>query len=301
MITIPPLLASILADGNTFFIDNSSFEHITVCPQKSYNYIVKKRQGATHQSALNFGKAQHAGLESRLLGKPTDDCIAAILASLQVDPVAEDDFRNTNRAIDLFQKYCKERLTEPFNIILHPETKTPLVELPFAVPLGRIGEINIVWIGKIDAIVEWEGRYWILDHKTTSILGPSYFFAFENSNQMFGYCYAASDLLQTPVLGAIINVMAIRRETKTGKSTEFARQRFEYSSDRISEWKTNTLTVLESWFNLFPAAVFPMHTPACQGKFGQCEYFEVCTLSRNQRETMLASGLYKDVTWSPLN
>ena len=39
---------------------------------------------------------------------------------------------------------------------------------------------------------------------------------------------------------------------------------------------------------------FPMEDAWCMGKYGRCEFFEVCTAEPAQREAMLASGLYTD-------
>lgn len=316
-----PLLESILIDG-AFVIDNSTFEVFTTCPRAAFYHILKKRKGAGHKAALNFGGAVHAGLEVRykseegaMLVLPTTyskQC-ESLMEYVEKNPIGDDEFRTPTFAATVLQQYNQNYTSEPFSILRDGEGK-PMVELAFAVPIGEVNGIPCIWSGKVDVAISWEGRYWVLDHKTTSILGGTYFNQFYNSNQMIGYCWSLQHLLNQPIAGALINVLAIRRPTKTGKSIEFVRQRFEYPTSRIEEWQDNTLQIIENFFHMCDKMeqlgeditmnraeiAFPQHTQWCIGKFGQCGYFDVCTVPSPQREMMLQSGLYADITWSPL-
>ena len=301
------LLEAILVDG-AFVIDNSNFEYITTCPRSALYQILRKRKGAGHKAALNFGGAVHAGLEVRYkspegLSYVTPQTYAkqneALMAYVERNPIGDDDFRTPTFASEVLGAYNNQHVSEPFTTLLD-SNNNPLVELSFAVPIGEVNGIPCVWAGKIDVAIMWENRYWVLDHKTTSILGGTYFNQFYNSNQMIGYCWALQHLINQKVAGALINVLAIRRPTKTGKSMEFVRQRFEYPSSRIEEWQDNTLSIIEQFFHMCDKNEFPMHSQWCVGKFGMCPYFDVCTVPAEQREMMLMSGLYEDITWSPL-
>ena len=44
----------------------------------------------------------------------------------------------------------------------------------------------------------------------------------------------------------------------------------------------------------------PKHTKWCVGKYGPCEYKQVCGLEPQYRELSLYSNEYRDVTWDPL-
>lgn len=308
-----PLLQSILIDG-AFIIDNSNFEYITTCPRSALYHILRRRKSAGHKAALNFGGAVHAGLEIRYKSQEAIALVTeatyskqceAVMSYLETHPIRDDEFRTGTFATDVLRAYNTTYISEPFKL-LHDASDSPLVELSFAVPIGEVLGIPCVWAGKVDLAIQWEGRYWVLDHKTTSILGATYFNQYYNSNQMIGYCWALERLIGKNVAGALVNVLAIRRPTKTGKSIEFVRQRFEYPSSRIEEWQSNTLGIIENFFHECNKEVkdesdrFPMHTNWCVGKYGMCPYFDVCTVPTSQKETMLMSGLYDDVTWSPL-
>lgn len=316
-----PLLKQVLVDG-AFVIDNSSFEMLTTCPRSALYYILMKRRTAAKRSALNFGGAVHAGLEIRYkdelgIACPTKDLLTRqVQASMDYftkNSVDGDEFRTPQRCVEVLEAYNEKYASEPFSVV-HLLNGTKACELSFAVPIGEVQvlvdqpgggpshyiTIPCVWTGKVDVAIEWENGLWVMDHKTTSILGDTYFNQFYNSNQMIGYCWALSHVLDKPVRGALMNVLAIRRPTKTGKSIEFVRQRFEYPQARIEEWQTNTLQILEDFFHMCSKDYFPMHTQWCIGKFGQCPYFDVCTVPTDQREFMLQSGLYEEVDWSPL-
>lgn len=302
-----PQLQSILIDG-AFVIDNSNFEYITTCPRAAYYQILRKRKGSGNSAALNFGGGIHAGLEVRYkddmgcgLVLPTTyskQC-EALMEYVEKHPIGDDEFRTPTFAATVLQQYNQHYTSEPFSV-LKDDAGNPMVELSFAVPIGEVNGILCVWAGKVDVAISWENRFWVLDHKTTSILGGTYFNQFYNSNQMIGYCWALQHLLNQPIAGALVNVLAIRRPTKTGKSIEFVRQRFEYPASRIELWQDNALQVIENFFHMCEKDSFPMHTMWCIGKFGQCPYFDVCTVPQEQKEMMLGSGLYEDVTWSPL-
>lgn len=308
-----PLLQNILVDG-AFIIDNSNFEYITTCPRSALYQILRKKKSAGNKAALNFGGAIHAGLEVRYKSSEATSLVLpttytaqceALMQYVEKNPIGDDDFRTPTFAAEVLAAYNKNCYSEPFSV-LRDDKGREMVELSFAVPIGEVRGIPCVWAGKIDVAILWENRYWVLDHKTTSILGGTYFNQFYNSNQMIGYCWALEHLINHPIAGALINVLAIRRPTKTGKSIEFARQRFEYPASRIEEWQSNTLGIIDNFFYECNKPLqdandrFPMHTSWCIGKFGTCPYFDVCTVPTPQREMMLQSGLYEDVTWSPL-
>lgn len=302
-----PQLKAILVDG-AFVIDNSNFEYITTCPRAAYYQILRKRKGSGNSAALNFGGAIHAGLEVRYKSDEGTSLVLpttyskqceALMSYVEKHPIGDDEFRTPTFGAEVLHSYNQHYISEPFQV-LEDSLGNKMVELSFAVPIGEINGIPCIWAGKVDIGIQWENRFWVLDHKTTSILGGTYFNQFYNSNQMIGYCWALQHLLNQSIAGALVNVLAIRRPTKTGKSIEFVRQRFEYPQSRIEEWQDNTLAIIEDFFHMCEKNYWPMHTQWCIGKFGQCAYFDVCTVPTLQREMMLQSGLYEDITWSPL-
>lgn len=164
-----------------------------------------------------------------------------------------------------------------------------------------ISSVYVLWTGRIDMIVKLDGLLWVLDHKTTQMMGPQFFDDFILSNQTVGYTWAAEQIMQAPVAGLILNALAVRKPTKTGVATEFQRQRFVYDKDQIHEWHENMLVLVSDFLHHLARGYFPMQTKWCFGKYGKCQYHNVCTQKPKDRMQYLGSGDYKNVTWSPLN
>lgn len=298
----PPLFPPI---DNTIFIDNSTLERFTKCARSFEYYAVKRRCGGGTRIALNFGTAVHAALEARYKGLPLADQVAtghAALAGIEIPP---EEHRNATFLTDVLNKYDAYCLVnddfEPIKV-----DSTPFVEHSFALPLGSVAgrdgiRYNVVYTGKIDLLVKHNGRIMPVDHKTTSMFGPSFFDEFVNSSQPHGYAWAASQLLNQPIDGYIINAIVVRKPTRTGTAIDFARQPYFIEPGRVTEWRENTLWLIQRAVNDWLNGMFPMETCWCVGRYGKCEYFDVCTVQKEGREKVLNSNLYANVTWNPLH
>lgn len=305
-----------LVDGNTLLIDNSSLEHFTTCPRQALYSIVRRLKPAGERTALTFGGIIHKILEARYracttLHAQTEEVTNVMLgvARREFDKWSppEDDFRNYSCAVELIRRYEETYPFEQFEVV-RGKDGSPLIELPFALPLGEITDstgkvIKLVWMGRIDLayLSTNGGGFYIMDHKTTSIMGPSYFSTFEISHQLYGYAWAASQLGGVPVAGVVINALGIRKPTKTGKAFEFERKLIPVMPGLLEEWKLDTMHIVSDFVEMCHRGYLPKHTAWCVGKFGECPFRKVCCLdSEDQREVMLHSGEFINNDWSPL-
>lgn len=294
-------------------IDNTSLEHFTTCARNAEYYLLRNRELNVGRSALVFGGTLHECLEMyyRNPGKELEFYLKNAEPIIQEMPEPEDpkDFRTRARAFDAFLSYCTSAIGDDF-VVLNDEASEPYIERYFELPLGDVEfnstfngkffeKISVRWTGRIDLIIQEGDTPWVLDHKTTRIVGDSFFGNFYNSQQTIGYTWAASQLLKTQVAGLFLNALAIRPVTKTGVPFELCRQKFPYQPSRVEEWVFNTLTLVSDFLSHLDRGFFPMETQWCVGKYGKCQFFDVCTLPAEQRETMLTSNFYKDVTWTP--
>lgn len=318
--------------GGTLFIDNSSLEKFTTCERSAEYYIIHRREAADPKWALRFGSIIHTMLEMRyrnpqwVQNGQDPHLIAsqfqALAAEFDTTPAPELDHRNYNYAMELLDAYNLAHPNEPFTVLKHPTTAQPLVEVPFAVPLGTIklpqwiwlsdlanpdsdpwqdDIIPVVWTGKIDLIYRYDGMTYILDHKTTSMMGPSFFQEFDLSQPMYGYVWAAEQLLSTQIDAFAVNAICTRRLTKTGKGIECARKSYYVDREQLVDWKKDIVTHITTFLLRISQNYFPKNTKWCMGKYGQCPYWDVCTLPSSTRSAALFSNTYQDVTWSPLN
>jgi len=309
---IPFLIPTQEPDVYEMEVDNSSKELFETCARASQYYSVERRKGAGERPSLNFGHIIHAALAPRKLNEENwqekQEKIIIDYYNTYSPPI--DEWRTADRALDAIREYNKSypATEEPFKII------TGTVELPFRIKLGEadlnatvtthagtffVRKVVIYWTGKIDGIVDY-GVNLILDHKTTSIIGSQFYDDFVLSSQMHGYTWAGRKL-GYPIEGLLLDVLAVRKPSRTGTPTEFQRQRYFYTEQHIAEWEKDTFTLITDFLEHLCRDYFPKSPKWCFGKYGRCQYWDVCTQVPEQRNAMLHSDLYQPVTWSPLN
>ncbi len=319
---LPPLP---LVNG-CLFVDNSGWlESIQSCMRMTQFKSLNRRISAGEKPALNFGSCIHLCLEHRhrkygttCPGPDFGNEIAAIVTKFfEEHPVPADDWRSANWMIELFKMYMQRYETEEFTLLTSDKGET-LVELPFTIPLyihkSILGEIPVIYTGRIDLPIFLDNGIYVMDHKSTSMLGSWFFDRMKRSAQQKGYCFAMRELLGKPIAGFIVNgirtkepPLYVKTGQKQGKYTpqtwweeSFARERYYTSPSMIDEWKNNTIELMERFFYHYQRGYMPEETTACT-LFGRCQYYDVCTLDAPDRGMFLASGMYTDNEWSPLH
>ena len=341
--TLPPLP---LVDG-CLFVDNSGWiEPISTCGRATAFRNLYGRIAAGEKAALNFGSAIHLALEyryrnyvNRSVGQAYYDHIALMLTQFfEQHPTSADDWRTLNFAMEIIKHYSKRFEVEEFNQLADVEGK-PLVELPFACPMffydlrsGETrdfagdysraeGEILVIYSGRIDLPVSIEGNIYVLDFKTSSQLGSSFFDGKRMSSQPRGYAWAFGRTTGLPVHGYIIRgirnkeipqyVAAGKVFNAKGKKLSpeqwwmesFVEERYILKPGELDEWFQNTKALLEEFLWHYRRDYIPTRTGnehACVN-YGRCQYYEVCRLAKEDRLQLLHSGLFTQNTWSPLH
>jgi hypothetical protein len=327
---LPPLP---LIDG-CLFIDNSGWiESLQTCHRLLQYKSLALRIGVGEKPALNFGSAIHLALEHRYRKYKTDPVpdsywneVGIIFTEYFMEhPVPIDDWRNMNWAMKTMKEYLKKYESEDF-ALLGDKDGNVMVELPFAIELYRhVGfyydgkEIPVIYTGRIDLpVVLPDATNWILDHKTTAMVGQQFFDRMRLSSQQKGYCWAFEQLTGKKVSGYVVNVIrskqppdyVLRGEPSSrGKSTSpeawwnesLQRERFYIQPSSLHEWKHNTIELVEEFFWHYQRGYLPMETALGCTAYGRCPYFDVCTTAPEDRNVMLMSGMYADNEWSPLH
>lgn len=298
------------------------------CPRAAGFYTCHAREGNRPKAALEFGKIIHKILEERYRnhGIYCDaTCVQAMVnvattefAKYEPDP---SDFRNYGTAIAFIKKYTEQYALEDFELVRFADG-TPFVEQKFALPLGVIPINTLVWTrdtttgllaqvfirnlkviqkGKIDLGYTRESRIYGLDHKSTSMMGPTFFNEFELASQIHGYSWAIKQLVGELPAGFVINGLGFRKPTPSGKPLEFVRHTVAIQQGLVDEWVHDTLHIVREWVLQCAAGYLPKHTKWCVGKYGACEYKPVCGMPDWQQRMMsLFSNEYRQVTWDPL-
>lgn len=331
-----------LLDGDTFVIDNSTSELHQTCPRAAQYGICLRRRGSGDRVPLRFGGIMHKVLDVRYRScAPMLEQTAAVQSAMvacaefefsQWTP-PEGEYRNLDRMIELIQRYGEAYPFEPWDIIRLPDGK-PFVEVPFAFPLGEIAlmttmwvvnlvktpdgslktvgapyqkfisSLKVVFIGRIDIGYSYNGRPYLLDHKSSSM--ATNMAEFELSHQFKGYEWAGAQLIGEPIAGTVINRVVVRKPTRTGESFTFERKLIPAQPGLLKEWQSDMLHIITDFVEMVRRQVLPKHTVWCVGKFGTCQFHRVCTLGDEpdalspQRRLMLESGDFEEVTWNPL-
>lgn len=247
-------------------------------------------------------------------------------------PAPPDEYRTPQIALEVMAHYRQRAKLPDYAWTVLSDSSGLLVERAFELPLGvlEVGadislpnrepffvkEIHVAWSGKIDVIANCNERNRIVDHKTTSIAGDQFVQDFRLSNQTIGYTWAARQLYpELDITGFCGNAIHLKRPSAGGfpagglmskgvrggaPPLDFFRFYFEYSPERIAEWHRNIMFVMEDFVTCLVRGLFTMHTKYCFGKYGRCPYHDVCCIDDPQvRLNMLATDMYKTVTWNP--
>ena len=304
-------------------IDNFALTMYQTCPSK---YDLRINQGWTpmrRSGALGFGGAIHEGLAAWHRGEGLAKALYAIEASWpQNGPV--DDFRTKEKCLTVMMEYARKYPSETFKVVQGPSG--PLIEVPFTLDTGmylpcklsfikeRIAEFGVAgscpgipleddmcnvcggrcepieYGGIFDGVVEFSGSVYVLEHKSTSMLGSTYFRQFKPNNQVTGYAWAAAQMSGLPVGGAIINAIGVY---KSG-ATKFERNITSRFPEEIIEWLDNVYMVCVQLKTSQLTNHWSKSTNACT-LYGMCEYHSVHELGReNERQKLLEQQYIKE-------
>lgn len=304
-------------------LDNTALVTHQTCPAK---YDLRIRQHWTTRGksgALGFGGALHTGLAVWYKTHSLEQALLEINERWPNDlPV--DDWRTKEKCITTMIEYTKHYPIEGFTVV-GIQDGNPMIEIPFTIELGlcvpHCGDWTsldgvfhegcgmdqkdwtahvcencglelepIEYGGIFDGLIDFSGQIYILEHKSTSMLGGQYFNQFKPNNQVSGYIWAAGELSGKKVVGALVNAIGIY---KAGK-TKFEREPTSRSMTAIDEWKRNVqMTCAEIKYHE-RTGFWPLRTQACT-LYGLCEFHPIHVLEHeNERIKRLESSYIKD-------
>ena len=242
-----------------------------------------------------------------------------LLPDMEMDPtdVQAAEPRTTSIAYEMLINYVSQRLEYLQTIeLLH-------IELPFAVPLIPDRE-EYFYVGRIDKAYVREGDIYVGEHKTSSMYAKSGFFrsnvleSYSPNSQIDGYKYALSMMLKKPVLGVMVDLALVHKTVHEG----FRLVPTIRSDQSINAWhyeaQHETRKIFENLGDLERAdeatranlgflPAFPKNTNNCQGKYGPCQFKDICQFSDDPESLLvedengdvhLPAGFEKNI-WEP--
>ena len=269
-------------------IDNFALTLHQTCPSK-YNLRIRQHWTVRARSAaLGFGGAMHYGLHEWYRTDDLQMALAAIENGWPKDlPV--DDYRSLSKAIETMELYVVEYPNENFKVVGMPDD--PMLEVSFTLDTGlkTEGGEPIEYGGIFDGIIDYGPYVYVLEHKTTSVMGATYFHQFKPNNQITGYVWAAGLLSNRKVGGAFINAIGIYKS----QATRFERKLVTRQPEDIDEWLRGVKATCDEIEMHQRTGVWPMRTVNCT-MYGLCEYHRVHSLTGdNYRKKMLEQDFVK--------
>jgi len=345
----PPPLP--LIDG-CMFMDNSSWlTPMSICHRLLEYSQLHRRVGKGEKVGANFGSAFHLAMEHRYRNYGSKEVDQLYYQSTQTmltqffadHPVPENDWRGLNWAMEVIRQYNDRYPNEEFNLLTDKDGK-PMVEVPFVAKImdwsGELPKqpgpilqqligytdpniarytIPIYYCGRVDLPIFYDGKIFILDFKTTSMMSTAFFDAKRMSSQQKGYCWGFKQATGTTPEGYIVRAIRTkeppqyvlngemsRRGTKQSPeqwwSESFQEERYYLNDDALDEWQQNTIEKIEEFFYHYQRGYLPMTTQEenCTRFNGKCQFYEVCRLQTKDREQMLKSNMFTENEWNPL-
>lgn len=289
--------------GLQFAWDQTSLGYASECLRK-YQYFMlegwRPRSASVH---LIFGGVYASALEHyhkfRADGVDHNGALANVVHQALIATWDEEH----NRPMEfLHASKTRENLIRSivwyFEHFEHDSCKTVIlsngaaaVEHSFALPVDN----GIVLTGHLDRLVDYEGKIYIQDQKTTgTTITPRFFDGYAMDNQMFQYTFAGKMIFNLPVKGVIIDGAQI-----AVGFTRFERG-FVFCPDaQLNEWYDNSMWWIELARKATAENHFPMNRKSC-GNYGGCQFRSVCSKSPAVRKNFLSGDFEQGKRWDPL-
>ncbi len=265
--------------------DYSTLSSFQTCRKKYYWEHVRNLRPKMKGVALEFGGAIHEGLDvyyKQVATVGNEQAIKEAIAKFSgmYQDREGDELRTVANGVKMLEWYGKKYKDEPFKTVGKPETG-------FVFFIG-----DVLYGGRIDLPVDWDGNLWIMEHKTTTRLTGGYFDQYELDKQVTGYIIAAEEYFkERKVMGCIVNVMEpwkeLIRPTSKSKSPEdhFLRKPITRSTFVKERFKLNVQRIVRdiTWCHENNEFMEAEKKEVCQYYNRPCPYLQLCQYGENER------------------
>jgi hypothetical protein len=178
-----------------------------------------------------------------------------------------------------------EHFDKFFYTICHPEAKnyTPTQWEKTAFMSGKEG--SPYWHphyfrGKTDAVVEWNGKIWLFEHKTEARTGDTYFIKFLLDFQPTGYIYGIQKSLGIRPAGFVLNIIKKPNSAFKGDPLTvigFEREVYIRSDADLIRFESDLAALADDFEEAFfnPKKVY-LNTKSCTNWGRKCDFHDIC-------------------------
>ena len=285
-------------------LDSSMLSTFKSCPQKFFKEYINEWKAKEPSVHLHAGAAFAKGLEVArrtffVENASSDDAIAAGLGALLTHygdfPCPSDSAKSAQRMAGAFEFYFS-------NYPLSHEDSPPIIlpgnrhaiEFSFAHPLPILHPTTgnpLLYVGRMDAIIQYAGGTYICDEKTTSQLGASWSRQWDLRAQFTGYAWGCQQS-GIRVDGAIVRGVSI---LKTKYETQ---QAISYRPEwQIERWFDELCGWVEDIRNCWTSGKWRHNLDHSCAEYGGCTFRQACS---SQDETPWLETYFERRHWSPL-
>lgn len=308
-------------------INSSSVSVIQECWRKASLTLDQGWRGKIESPALTFGSAIHKALEifysseraERKLnsgcpgvwniiasGGNTDAHSSCVLCNAvrgfrdTHSPISELpplDKRSLFNGVWILSHYFKTYIDDPFVTVKNKEGR-PMVEESCEFVLHDDALLKITYFGTIDVILQNErtGMIVVCDHKTSSVVGQSFYNQLKPNHQYTGYLLAAKETLGLDTDTFLVNCLEVKAKPKTprGQDPKFPRQSTIRTKEDYQEFRDTIRMIVSQYLRLEALGIWPLGPKtACSNVYGPCQYLDVCAAPGNLRENILSAKFQK--------
>lgn len=278
-------------------ITHSALECFKTCRRKFMHRYLKCIVPKQKSSSLEFGTAMHTALEkyfnnikdaqmTQFGNSSKENYINTICSDIDGFGLNKVD---TAKLKGLIIGYITKYLDEDFE---HFTVEQPEKEF-------KVNTLckQATFVGKIDVLVQDEfGKYYIIEHKTASIVDDAYIMQKEIDSQTMSYAVCIQELLGIKISGVVHDII-IKQKIKQKKSEsedEFCQRLIDdVSSDnferivvnldeeKLKEFKEE---LIQSCVDLCNCNNYYKCTGNCLGRYGACEYMPLCIKGEDDNE-----------------
>lgn len=244
------------------------------CPRRYFFRYMRGLETMYPSVHAHRGDAVHLALRRFYAGGTPEEAVATYLQRMgefaqQGDPLL---LKEVPLWKGVLEGYFQHWAGDTFEVLKAPEAELT----------AKLGRHSIG--ARLDLIIRRaDGTVWVMDHKTVSRTGSSFWSQFFVDKQGSTYCYIAQEALGLPVAGWIINAL------KPTKEDRYERNAFMRTQRQIDSWKRQEeahLDALEQRRALTGDAGvddleridihFPQRTVECHTVYGTCPFLAVC-------------------------
>jgi hypothetical protein len=147
-------------------------------------------------------------------------------------------------------------------------------------------DIRILWKAKYDLIVDTEDGILSVDHKMMS-----FNYAMSDLNNQF---MGQTLLLNSPYI--VINEIGL--QSTYAPKDKFKREKKYYTKNQLTEFATEIVPYWAKMLVMYAeSGYFPPNYAHCEGRFGLCDFYEVCREDKMARESKLRMLFVKGRKW----